>query len=186
MRRITEKLICLKCEVLKDIKSFKKIPNCKYKVEKYCNECKNPTQTDISKKCKVCESTKPISEFLHFFDKMCSTCRTNQQDNYKERNKTASSVRNLIYQSFKRACSSKYRKSQKTEDILGCTIVEFMSHLSSLFEEGMTFENHGEWHIDHKIPLTSAKEEEDIKKLCHYTNLQPLWSEDNLSKGGKY
>ena len=51
----------------------------------------------------------------------------------------------------------------------------------------MTFDNHGlyGWHIDHIIPLYSAKNEEDIIKLCHYTNLQPLWAEENLSKSNK-
>ncbi len=52
---------------------------------------------------------------------------------------------------------------------------------------GMTWKNkefYG-WHIDHIVPLSSAKTEEDVYKLCHYTNLQPLWSKDNMSKGSK-
>ena len=49
----------------------------------------------------------------------------------------------------------------------------------------MSWENHGEWHIDHKKPLASAKTEEELKKLCHYTNLQPLWALDNIRKGAK-
>jgi hypothetical protein len=51
----------------------------------------------------------------------------------------------------------------------------------------MSWENHGMygWHIDHIIPLASAKDEDEIYKLCHYTNLQPLWWFDNLSKGSK-
>jgi hypothetical protein len=49
----------------------------------------------------------------------------------------------------------------------------------------MTLENHGEWHLDHIIPISSAETEEDIMLLNHYTNFQPLWWYDNLKKGAK-
>jgi hypothetical protein len=77
------------------------------------------------------------------------------------------------------------KKSKPTMEMLGCTAEELRDHLQSQFTEGMTLENHGEWHIDHIIPLSSAKTEEEIIKLCHYTNLQPLWAKDNLSKHAK-
>lgn len=103
--------------------------------------------------------------------------------------KLTHNIRGLMHQSFKRACKGTYKKSDKTENILGCTIQEFIEHLQSLFTEGMTLENHGNceecWHIDHKIPISSAKTEEEIIKLNHYTNLQPLWRSDNLSKSNK-
>jgi hypothetical protein len=77
------------------------------------------------------------------------------------------------------------KKSKATMEMLGCTPEELRDHLQSQFTEGMTLENHGDWHIDHIIPLASANTEEEIVKLCHYTNLQPLWAEDNLSKSDK-
>lgn len=79
-----------------------------------------------------------------------------------------------------------YKKSKKTEEIIGCTIADLIIHLSNMFLDGMSFDNHGEWHIDHIVPLVTAKTEEEVIKLNHYTNLQPLWAKDNLSKGGKY
>lgn len=79
-----------------------------------------------------------------------------------------------------------YIKSKNTEDIIGCTFKELMEYLSSMFLDGMSFDNHGEWHVDHVIPLATANTEEEVIRLNHYTNLQPLWAKDNLAKGSKY
>ena len=76
-------------------------------------------------------------------------------------------------------------KKNKTFEIVGCTPEFLKEHLEKQFVDGMTWENRGEWHIDHKIPLSSAKTEEELYKLCHYTNLQPLWAEENLKKSNK-
>jgi hypothetical protein len=76
-------------------------------------------------------------------------------------------------------------KSKHTMEMIGCTPIELRDHIQSRFVDGMTFENHGAWHIDHIIPLASANTDEEIIKLCHYTNLQPLWAGDNWSKGVK-
>ena len=46
----------------------------------------------------------------------------------------------------------------------------------------MTWENHGEWHLDHIVPVSLGETEEEIVSLNHYTNLQPLWKDDNLIK----
>ena len=74
-------------------------------------------------------------------------------------------------------------KNNKTFEIIGCTPQELKEHIEKQFTEGMCWEKIGEHiHIDHIIPLSSAKTEEEIYNLCHYTNLQPLWAEDNLKK----
>ena len=77
------------------------------------------------------------------------------------------------------------KKTQNTQSILGCDWLTLKSHLESKFAPGMTWENMGQWHIDHIIPLNSVSEEQEMLSLCRYTNLQPLWSFDNLSKGSK-
>ena len=76
-------------------------------------------------------------------------------------------------------------KNNTTNKIVGCTPEFLKNYLEKKFTDEMSWENYGKWHIDHKIPLSSAKTEEEVYKLCHYTNLQPLWSKDNLSKGDK-
>ena len=78
-----------------------------------------------------------------------------------------------------------YTKKSKTHEILGISYEEFNLHMERQFVKGMTWDNYGEWHIDHIIPLATAICEDDVIRLNHYTNLQPLWAEDNLRKGSK-
>jgi len=81
-------------------------------------------------------------------------------------------------------------KSQSSKKLMGADIETVKKHLESLFQDGMSWDNHGfnGWHIDHIIPcasfdLTDPKQQ---KKCFHYTNLQPLWAKDNLSKSDNY
>jgi hypothetical protein len=76
-------------------------------------------------------------------------------------------------------------KKNKTFEIVGCTPKFLKEHLETKFVDSMNWDNRSEWHIDHIIPLSSAKTEDELYKLCHYTNLQPLWAKDNLKKSNK-
>jgi hypothetical protein len=78
-----------------------------------------------------------------------------------------------------------WSKTNKTFDLIGCSPQFLKEHLQSQFKDGMSWDNYGSWHIDHIIPLSSAKTTEEFNKLCHYSNLQPLWASENLSKGKK-
>lgn len=82
-----------------------------------------------------------------------------------------------------------WHKSRPTQELLGCSKEELKIHLELQFLEGMSWENHGigkdKWHIDHKIPLSSAKTLLELETLFHYSNLQPLWSTDNIRKSNK-
>ena len=78
-----------------------------------------------------------------------------------------------------------YKKTSKSTDIIGCDWETLKKHIELQFKNGMNWDNRNKWHIDHIIPLSSAKTEEDVIKLNHYTNLRPLWAKDNLMKSDK-
>lgn len=71
--------------------------------------------------------------------------------------------------------------------LLGCSIPELRAHLERQFSPGMSWANYGKWHIDHIQPLASfdLSDDANLRAACHFTNLQPLWARDNLSKGSK-
>lgn len=96
-------------------------------------------------------------------------------------------LRSRVMTAFKR---KKLKKSAPSQELLGADWKIIFAHLESQFKDGMTWRNHGyghdKWHIDHKIPLASAKNKEELIKLFHYTNLQPLWQKENQSKGARY
>lgn len=79
------------------------------------------------------------------------------------------------------------QKSGSALKDLGCTISELKTYLESKFQPGMSWDNWGiyGWHIDHIKPLSSfdLKDRKQLLEACHYTNLQPLWAQDNLAKG---
>ena len=87
----------------------------------------------------------------------------------------SSIIRNILFRNG-------FKKSSRTHEILGCSFEEFKLYLESNFEPWMTWENRGlyngelnyGWDIDHRVPISSAKTEEEIIKLNHFTNLQPL------------
>jgi len=81
---------------------------------------------------------------------------------------------------------SGYSKSSKTHELLDCSYDDLKFHLESQFTDGMTWDNQGDWHVDHRLPLSAAKTQEEFIVLNHHRNLQPMWAHDNLSKGDKH
>ena len=98
--------------------------------------------------------------------------------------KIANALRASIVGALKR---QGVRKHRKTEELLGTNKVTARKHIESLFKPGMTWKNHGQWHIDHKIPCASFYLKCPVQQLacCYYKNLQPLWAIDNIKKGAK-
>lgn len=82
--------------------------------------------------------------------------------------------------------SKNITKSNSTFNMIGCTPEELKLHLEKQFTDGMCWELYGsKIHTDHRIPLASATTEEEALKLCHFSNLQPMWADENLAKGSK-
>jgi len=123
------------------------------------------------------------------------TCRAQWESDNKiyrnkyKRNKRLTDInyklRTSLRSRLNAALKHEYKYGSAVKD-LGCAIHELKEYLESMFQEGMTWENYGRtgWHIDHIIPLCrfDLTDYEQLKKACHYTNLQPLWASENLSK----
>ena len=93
---------------------------------------------------------------------------------------------------FRVTCSLRSRlrrfiKKERTFPGVGCTRDELNAHIESLWDEGMTWENYGQWHIDHIMPCSSfdLMDPKQIAECFHYTNLQPLWAKENIMKSNK-
>lgn len=97
-------------------------------------------------------------------------------------------VRSNLYIATNRVVKRGGTKPGRSCDLLGCTLAEARVHIERQFLPGMTWENHGAWHIDHLRPIASfdLTDPEQVRAAAHYTNLQPLWALDNLRKGARH
>jgi hypothetical protein len=94
----------------------------------------------------------------------------------------ASSIRGQV----RRALLDRDKTPDRYKAAIGCTYRELAVHIERQFEPGMTWKNMGKWHVDHIVPVAHFLEHDpDGVMWNHYTNLQPLWAKDNLSKGAK-
>jgi hypothetical protein len=97
--------------------------------------------------------------------------------------RTASRIRSRTYKVFRHLATG---KPAKTFELFGCTPSEAKARIESTFWPGMSWENYGEWHIDHIVPVSAfdPTDPEHVRQCFSLDNLQALWAADNLSKGG--
>lgn len=159
----------------------------------YCKECKGKgicEHNNYKRTCKECggkqlcehkkdkrRCTKCGGEHICQHERYIKECLQCSPDEYLIR---------LIRRPLARKTGTKATRVQILE-YLGCSIEKYMRHLESQFEEGMTWSNHGEWHIDHIVPLEySTPTRDEVRSRIHYTNTQPLWAHDNIGKRNRY
>ena len=200
-----ETKICSKCKIEKEVCEFYKHnrnPNI-YRCQ--CKKCmnKNSRVNYSNNKDKVLKQNKDYR--LKNFEKIKKTRKIyldknpNLFKNWVEKNKEHRKnyinnynsnpkikLKNSLRSRINELMNKKY-DNPRTVDMVGCDYEFLIKYIESKFTEGMSWDNYGYygWHLDHITPLSSAKTEEEISKLYHYTNLQPLWAKDNLQKSNK-
>mgnify|MGYP001608696739 FL=1 len=153
--------------------------------------------SDVShRSCCICHEMKPFTkEFFIWHYKhadgqqlygMCKKCK-NERQNLKRKNSLDARIKKSMSGQVANAIRDK--NYSRTFDIVGYSVKELMEHLKAQFEPGMTWENYGEWEIDHFRPMTSfkmeSKEDEEFKLCFALKNLRPLWSRENRRKRDK-
>jgi hypothetical protein len=159
--------------------------------------------------CNTCNIKQNTSEFhtrntLRGFTSICKSCEKLRQSAKYQSNKEYTKKRTALNQkkrtlkdpNYKLArtlrsrlsMAVKHSKAGSAVKDLNCTITELRAYLQSKFETGMTWENYGQWHVDHVKPLCSFDLSDPVqfKQAVAYQNLQPLWAKDNSAKSGKY
>ena len=164
-------------------------------MEKICKKCETEKELSYYRKgrttCKLCENKiryiqkqerRKVDPQYDKEIKSYDVMRKRKKEKENQLTGFIQKMRQSIRKSFKR---QGYTKNSRTYDILEESWGNVKLYFESLFQDGMTWDNHREWEIDHIIPLSTSNCEEDVIRLCHYTNLQPLWKKDNKLKGCK-
>ena len=173
--------ICNKCNVFKSLGQYYRNKNekdgrqytCKSCCSEYQREYHKLNSKDLKKKRAKYRNSRSYLDSIARYTK-----RRRQEDPLF---KAKQNLRKRINDAYK---ASFWTKKSRNQQVLGCDYDTAFKHIESQFKDGMTWDNYGEWHIDHIVPLCSANSVFELEILCHYTNLQPLWAAENISKGG--
>lgn len=166
-------------------------PICNKEIKKkVCGICELCYKKDFYKqnKAKIYEARR---EYQHKYYQENKTKKKEQtRSNQKKRRWTDPSFRiaTNLRNRFRAALNGiGYKRGSAIRD-LGCTLEDLKKHIEMQWQPGMSWENYGEWEIDHVRPLSSFNllEKSEQQKANHYTNLQPLWQDENRSKSGKW
>lgn len=184
---------CSVCQKEQNVEEFRRMTGLKNKFNKICRSCIGPIKqrNDVEKEHIRVQQKLYREKHKEALNQYKVKWR---QENRELVNKAAGERFNSLYQTdpaFKARALSRAKlrgllsKAFEFELFFGCSFDKFRDHIESLWEPGMTWQNYGRekgyWNIDHILPLDGVN---DTDKN-HYTNLQPMWLEDNARKGNK-
>ena len=164
--------ICNKCNTEKNNDNFNKAPRNLDGLYNTCKKCRTPLERESNLIYKKKNREQILKQKRAYYQRRMKDPLFQLKRRIRKRTYTSFRVNN-------------WYKTKSTSVYLGTDYETFYNYIEKLFIDGMSWERLNEIHIDHIIPLSSANTEEELIKLCHYTNLQPLWAEDNLRKGSK-
>jgi len=169
---------CSKCSTCKESSEFNKNSRNASGLSDWCKICNKNYRVKNKEKIQKwqAEYRKENKEYFSSYSKQYHKKRLKTDPKYKMAHLLRIRVSDALM-------AKRWNKNNSLKKYLGCSLKDFISHIESMFSFGMTWENHGKWHVDHIVPLSSAATAEDLYALCHYTNLQPLWALDNIRKG---
>ena len=116
-------------------------------------------------------------------NKQCVTCNA-KHARERERRRSQHDPAYRLYRNVQRRSGQALGGVSSPTRAMGCTSRKLKSHIEAQFTDGMNWEKYGQWEVDHVIPLSAARDDQELVPLCHYTNLQPLWKRYNRMKGG--
>ena len=183
---------CPKCEEIKDQSQFRKSKNRADGLNDYCKECLSEFQRkdrengipERERRYRKSEKGKKAQKRINENRKgkeWYEISTKKSRDKKWLSNRISANIRNSL---------DGNKNGYHWEELVDFTIEELEKHLESQFQEGMTWENYGEWHIDHIKPVSlfqfESYEDTDFKECWCLENLQPLWAEDNLKKNNRW
>jgi len=185
---------CPKCHKVKKFNEFGKSINRMFGIAIYCKQCisvlgvKNREQNNkrcrlwgVRNKEKISKYNKKWNKKNRLYYKKYNKKRKKEDVCYRIRMNLSARLTQTVQNN---------RKSASILKLIGCDLNYLKKYLEEQFFDGMSWDNYGYWgwHIDHIRPCASfdLSKPEEQRKCFHYSNLQPLWAKDNLSKGSKY
>ncbi|MEI7943142.1 MAG: hypothetical protein WCH76_08310, partial [Candidatus Riflemargulisbacteria bacterium] len=181
---------CSKCGIEKPLTEFYKQKAGKFGVTSKCKCCIISRQSIYNAKHKEEKAAKNAIWYAKHAEELAAKKATPEAKAIKNARKKERMATDPLYKlEHNTRClianavkNGGYKKNTKTHNILSCSYEEFQIHIENQFQPNMTWQNAGEWHIDHFFPVSWATNEEQFYKLNHYSNLRPLWATDNQFK----